>query len=279
MCKYDGRTTVGIAGLGLIGGSLAKAFKRSGISVSGYDLDSRVLDAAALDGTLDCTGRENVLASDYVFIALYPDDIIDFVKNNLQSFRQGAVVVDCCGVKQYICDRLYPLADKNEFTFIGGHPMAGSEKSGFSASDEALFQDASFLLTPPAGTVVPEKLKRLLRAAGFSKIMIDTPAGHDRMIAYTSQLPHVLACAYVKNPAYKMHQGYSAGSLRDVSRVAHINPDLWSKLFIGNSSALCRELDRLIEDLKQLRGAIGSRDETALRELLKTARDIKDGVD
>ncbi|MEG6571196.1 prephenate dehydrogenase [[Clostridium] cellulosi] len=274
---------IGVAGLGLIGGSLAKAFKRAGFCVAGFDIDKQTIDCARQEGAVDCadTQPDVLFDCDYIFVALYPDAIIDFVKKNAPNFKKGAVVVDCCGIKGHICESLYNSDLEGSFTFIGGHPMAGTEYRGYSASFAELFKGASFILTPrPAESEeVIEKLSALIKTAGFERVVVTTPKHHDRMIAFTSQLPHILACAYVMSPSCPEHSGFSAGSYRDVSRVAHITPELWSQLFIDNKEELCCEIDIMINNMKKLRDAAYAGDKNTLFELLSEARRIKDSVD
>ena len=277
-------TRIGIAGLGLIGGSLGMAFKRiPGVHVAGYDRDTETAAAAPAGGAADeaSVSPRAVLDSDFLFVALYPADIIRFVTENAAHIRRGAVVIDCCGIKGMIMDALLPVARANGFTFIGGHPMAGTERSGFTAARPDLFDRASFLLTPPDGLPEPvlERVRGLMTAAGFARTVVTTPVHHDQMIAFTSQLPHILACAYVSSPRCPEHPGYSAGSYRDVSRVAHINPPLWADLFIGNRGALCAEIDELIRNMTALRDAVNDGDAPRVAGLLQRARRIKDRVD
>jgi prephenate dehydrogenase len=274
---------IGVAGLGLIGGSLAKAFKNAGFYVAGFDTDRDTVGAATSVGAVDTGGCEpSVLFDcDYIFVALYPTGIISFVMANAPYFKKGSVVVDCCGIKGNVCDALYGAAPYPNFTFIGGHPMAGTENNGFSASFGGLFQGASFILTPRAdeNVNITKNLSELILKAGFGRVVITTPKQHDRMIAFTSQLPHVLACAYVMSPSCPRHDGYSAGSFRDISRVAHINPALWTELFIDNRDELCAEIDTMIENMQSIRDAAKSCDRQTLAGLLQKAREIKDKVD
>jgi len=274
---------IGIAGLGLIGGSLAMSFKKAGFYVSGYDIDATTVKAAKECGAVDEAANDPraVLDADCLFVALYPEDTIEFVIQNAQRIKKGAIVIDCCGVKTYVTSRLLPVASQNGFLLLGGHPMAGTERVGFAAAHEGLFLGASFILTPSGGLpdAICDKVKTLLKSAGFERIVVTTPAHHDRMIAFTSQLPHLLACAYVRSPCCPQHKGYSAGSYRDVSRVAHINPELWAELFADNSAALCEEIDELMKNLSELRAAVAAGDRAALTSLLHEAHAIKDGVD
>ena len=275
---------IGVAGLGLIGGSLAMAFKHKvGAFVAGFDNNPQTISSAIKTGAVS-TASLNVdvlFDADYIFVALYPEDIIAFIKTHAASFKKGSVVIDCCGVKAYIFDAVSDTAYTNGFYFIGGHPMAGTEKNGFSAANEELFIGASFILTPP--TTIPENiinsLSELLILIGFKQIVLTSPEHHDRMIAFTSQLPHILSCAYVSSPCCAGHKGFSAGSYRDVSRVANINPPLWAELFIDNKKALCEEIDILIYNLLELREASATGDFIKLTALLTKARTIKDGAD
>jgi prephenate dehydrogenase len=271
---------IGIAGLGLIGGSLALAFKRAGLTVYGYDIDKDTIKMALKTNAVDYGSEQaSVLFDcDCIFVALYPDDIVEFVERNAADFKKGEVVIDCCGIKTHVCDKLFEAADGAEFSFIGGHPMAGTEHNGFAASSVSLFDGASFILTPREGEspALLKTISDLLYAAGFGDVVVTTPRHHDRMIAYTSQLPHVIACSYVMSPSCPQHSGYSAGSFKDVARVAHINPLLWPELFAGNSEALCEEIDTLIANMLLIREAAANGDRDRLTAILKKSREIKD---
>lgn len=272
---------IGIAGLGLIGGSLAKAFRRAGYSVAGFDRSGEAVRAALASGAADeaSTVPDVLRDADITFVALYPKGTVEFICRAAPLFR-GRIVLDCCGIKGAVCEAIGPAARENGFTFIGGHPMAGTEESGFKAASADLFQGASFLMTPEPGTPpkAVEAVIAAVRAAGFARVIQTTPGEHDRMIAFTSQLPHVLACAYIQSPAFPDCAGFSAGSFRDVSRVAHINAPLWAELFIENKTALCEEIDRMIENMKALRNAADEADTGRLRALLQSARERKDSV-
>lgn len=270
-----------IVGLGLIGGSLAKAFRKySECTVAGIDREESVLRAALESGAIDkIGGEEDIRTADVLYLCLYPQADIDFVKQYLHLIGPDCLVTDTCGIKSEICAQLPKLAEENGFLFVGGHPMAGKEQNGFAASDADLFLGASYLIVPcGAPQQAVDLLKAIAVELGFGGTVLTTPEHHDGMIAFTSQLPHVLACAYVKSPSCPGHNGFSAGSFRDVSRVAHINEALWPELFIDNRQALCLELDILLDNLKELRAAIGREDRDGLTLLLKQARAIKDGV-
>lgn len=268
-----------IVGLGLIGGSLAKAFRKyTDCSIAGIDHDQSIAEAALACGAVDKIGTEDdIRQADLIFLCLYPRACLEWTQEHLVSLRPDCIVTDTCGVKSWLCPRMKKLSLEGGFQFVGGHPMAGRERSGFSASDGDLFQGASYLLIPcgaPQSAV--ETLKSLAPALGFARTVETTPEEHDRMIAFTSQLPHVLACAYVMSPQCPNHGGFSAGSYRDVSRVANINETMWTELFLENRDALTAELDTLTDHISEIRNAVAAGDAETLRELLRRGRLVKE---
>ena len=269
---------VGIAGLGLIGGSLAKAYEKSGAAVYGYDGNRVVQDYAKLQGTL--TGdldRETIGDCDLLLVALYPQVSIDYLKEMAPYISKDTLVMDCCGVKREVCRVGFALAEKHGFTFVGGHPMAGKERSGFDASEASLFYNASYILVPgEAPQSATDTLVSLAKSMGFGTIKYCTQQKHDRMIAYTSQIPHVLACAYVMSPRCDEHSGFSAGSYRDVSRVARINAELWADLFLANREELADETEELVRNIERIRTAVAKNDRAELVALLSSAREKKE---
>ena len=270
-----------IAGLGLIGGSLAKAFRKyTDFSVAGIDRDPAVLRAALDCGAIRKAGDERDIAkADILFLCLYPQACLDFVREHLSSIRPGSLVTDTCGIKSYLCPRLRRAAAEHGFRFVGGHPMAGKEKRGFGESDADLFLGASYLVVPcGAAPEDVELLKSVVAPLGIARTVMTTPEEHDRMIAFTSQLPHVLACGYVMSPQCPDHEGFSAGSYRDVSRVANINEAMWSELFLENRAFLVKELDTLLLHIGEIRDAIDAGDRPALQALLQKGRLIKEGL-
>lgn len=279
----------GVAGLGLIGGSLALALLRAGLPTAGFDTDADTVRAAQAAGIAADTSPDALFEADLVFVALFPDATVDFVTQNAVRFKKGALVVDCCGIKGRVVRALGPVAAAHGFRFIGGHPMAGKERGGFAHADAALFAGASFLLVPPEGAKlkraeperadVPDALCALLERLGFARVVVTTAARHDRMIAFTSQLPHALAAAYVMSPCCPGHAGYSAGSYRDVSRVAHLNPQLWASLFLENQDAFVAEADELLAHLRAIRDAAAADDRQTLERLLTQASQRKDDAD
>lgn len=274
---------IGIAGLGLIGGSLAKALSsRTAYDVYGWNRTERTVKEAVDSGALSGPLTDVVLGEcDAVFIALYPDSAISWLQKNASKICNDAIVMDTCGVKQPVCPQCFDIAGEHGFTFIGSHPMAGIEHSGFSHSTASMFDSASMILVPPAG-VEQSKLDRAKQIAndiGFGRIVVTTAEEHDMMIAYTSQLAHVVSSAYVLSPCSMRHEGFSAGSYRDMTRVACLNEDMWTELFMENAAPLCKELQGLIDRLTKYRDAIEGRDEELVRSMLRDGRLRKEKAD
>ncbi len=270
-----------IIGLGLIGASLAKTLKKNtNHKVLGWNRTESVTKRALSDGVIDEAGRlENLIAqSDITFINLYPDAIVPFIREHKMLFKKDSIVTDSCGIKAKICSE---LKDENfDFYFIGAHPMAGREVSGYDNSLANLFDNASFICTPYDNTprVKTDALVGLAKEMGFARTVVTTPEHHDEMIAFTSQIAHVLACSYVLSPLAPQHSGYSAGSYRDVSRVARINADMWTELFIDNKDALVKEIDDLVSNLMKFKYNIINEDSQQLRELMEKGNRIKEEI-
>ncbi len=266
---------VGIVGLGLIGGSLAKAVKKyTDCEVHGEDQSAPVLAAALADGTIDAAGC--AAGCDIVFICLYPDDTVHYL---LQAdFSPGTIVADTCGVKRFVAERVSHTLHQKGVFYVGSHPMAGREKSGYAAASAVLFCGASFIITEDAYTnrEAAQRLGELARQIGFSSVTWTTPEEHDKIIAYTSQLAHVVSNCYVKNRAAARENGFSAGSFQDLTRVARLNSDLWTELFLENADFLTADIDELLVHMKQMRDAIAEGNGTELRKLLQDGSDRKE---
>ena len=264
---------IAIIGLGLIGGSIAKAIKdKTDHTVYGADIQQSVVLRAKLIDAIDDELDDNKLSEcDLVIIALYPEDTVKFISDKAGIIRKGSVVIDCGGVKRCICDPANRLAEENGFTFIGGHPMAGVERSGFESSFGMLFNNASMILAPSPEIDIDtlHRVKEFFLSIGFGSITIVTPEKHDRVIAYTSQLAHVLSSSYIKSPTATEHHGMSAGSFKDMTRVATLNPKMWSELFIENKDNLVGEIDTLISHLQEYRDAINDGDSGKISALLE----------
>lgn len=274
---------IGVVGLGLIGGSLAKAIKyNTENTVLGYDIDLNVLLKAKLLGAVDGElTEEKIPECDMIITGLYPQSTKDFISANAAKFKKGAIVVDTCGVKGYVCEDMWKTAKENGFVFIGAHPMAGLHYSGFEHSQVTLFNNASMVLVPSKDVNINdlEKVKKLFLSIGFTDIQLTTPEKHDKLIAFTSQLAHVVSNAYVKSPTAKEHKGFSAGSYKDLTRVAKLNETMWTELFLENDEYLIKEIDGIIENLQQYSAALKARDEKTLRQLLKDGRECKERID
>lgn len=268
---------IGIVGLGLIGGSLAKAIKKNTPHrVFGLDIDVESLKKAFLTGAVD--GELKDLGSlDMLIVALYPAATVRYVTENADKIDKKCIVMDVSGVKGAVCGPLFPLAREKGFTFIGGHPMAGVEFSGFDHAREALFKNASMVLVPDKNVTIDKlvAVKELFTALGFARMQVSTAEEHDKMIALTSQLAHVLSSAYVKSPSAVSHKGFSAGSFRDMTRVAKLNEDMWCELFFDNRENLLGEIDGLIARLSESRAALYERDGDEMKRLLKEGREKK----
>ncbi|MDR0915998.1 MAG: prephenate dehydrogenase/arogenate dehydrogenase family protein [Oscillospiraceae bacterium] len=279
--------TIAIIGLGLIGGSLAKAVKlHTPHRVHGIDHDADTLAATLGSGAVDDAGTsahaERLLAdADIVIVALSPDATVEWVERYVGAIRENAVVTDVCGVKRHIIQHLAPLCSAHDLRYVPGHPMAGRERGGFANSDAELFKNCSYIFTPDEHTDSDalETLRTLVTDLGAARVTITTAEHHDRMIAFTSQLPHVLAGAYVKSDTSAGHVGYSAGSYRDVSRVAAVDETLWSRLLQLNRDNLTTEIDTLITHLTQYRNALTTDDANTIASVIRDGRERKLEID
>jgi prephenate dehydrogenase len=274
---------IGIAGIGLIGGSLAKAYKEhAGIRVYGYDIDNSTTAFAQIYGAIDGALDENTIEEcDCIFIALYPKDAIAYLKEIAPKIKPDALVIDCCGIKREICEVGFTLAQKYGFIFAGGHPMAGIHQVGFASSRASLFKGECMVIVPPVfdDMALFNRIKCVIELAGFKKISITSAEAHDKIIAYTSQMAHVVSNAYIKSPTALEHKGFSAGSYKDLTRVAWLNPNMWAELFIENNDNLVCELDLFINEIKAYRDAIADKDYETLRRLLEAGKKCKEEVD
>ena len=274
--------TVGICGLGLIGGSMAKAYKEAGHTVLGYDAHEPTLGYAALAGITDSVlNRETIPTCDLILVALYPEESIAYLKEIAPLVDQRTVIMDLCGTKKTVCACGFALAKQYGFTFVGGHPMAGTHYSGIKYAKATLFKNAPMVLVPPVYDDISflARIRSMLEPAGFGKFSVTTAEAHDEMIAFTSQLAHVVSNAYVKSPSAKGHKGFSAGSYKDMTRVAWLNEQMWTELFLENKDPLLFELDTIIHSLQEYRDAIAGDDADTLRALLRDGRIAKEQID
>lgn len=273
---------IGILGLGLIGGSFARAYALSGHTVYACEKDESMLSfamiAGAVHGKLD---QSSIGSCDLILLAIYPGGSAGWLESNAALISKNTLVIDCCGVKQEICERCFPIAQKYGFTFVGGHPMAGSQFSGFKYSRANLFEGAPMVLVPPVydDMSLLQRVKDALDACKFGSFSVTTAQEHDRMIAFTSQMAHIVSNAYIKSPTAQHHKGFSAGSYKDLTRVAWLNPQMWAELFMDNKENILFELDYYIRSLKAYRDAIAQDDLPHLITLLEEGKKQKEAVD
>ena len=273
--------TVGIVGLGLIGGPLAKAYHEAGHRVLAYDIDSSVTAFAQMANAVDeALSEENIAQCDLLLLAVYPQAAIDYLAQYAALLRKDAVVVDCCGTKRIVCAACFKIAKEHGFLFVGGHPMAGTHFSGFKYSRATLFKGAPMVLVPPVldDMQMIERVCKLLDAPCFGHFSVTTAEKHDEMIAFTSQLAHVVSNAYVKSPTARSHKGFSAGSYKDLTRVAWLNPQMWTELFLDNRDHLITELDGICSELQKYRDALSEGNSETLCALLEEGKRCKEEV-
>ena len=275
-------STVGILGLGLIGGSFAKAYHAAGWTVLAADRDAAILSFAQMSGAVDrMLGAENAAQCDLILACICPEAAIAELTGLAPHIGEKPVVIDCCGTKRVVCEALFPVAEQYGFTYLGGHPMAGSHHSGFKYARENLYHNAPMVLVPPSfdDIALLQRVKELLAPAGFGHISVTTAQAHDEMIAFTSQMPHLISNAYIKSPTAAEHKGFSAGSYKDMTRVAWLNAPMWAELFLENRDCLLRELGWLMESLREYRAALEKNDLPELTRLLEEGKKRKEEVD
>ena len=274
--------TVGIVGLGLIGGSFAKAYHAAGHTVLAFDTDRSTYDFAVLSGTVNGPLTDETLSTcDLILIAVIPSAAVGYLKQHAAHIGPKPVVIDCCGTKRVVCTACFPLAKQFGFTYLGGHPMAGTHNSGFKYAAATMFHNAPMVLVPANHNDIEllSRVKELLAPAGFSRFSVTTAEQHDEMIAFTSQLAHVVSNAYIKSPTAGLHKGFSAGSYKDMTRVAWLAPKMWAELFLENKDFLMAELNTLIDHLRQYQDAMEHDDLPGLIQLLDDGRKRKEEVD
>ena len=271
---------IAVIGLGLIGGSMCKCLKKHTFHhIMGLDANKETVKKALEQNAIDeAITADRLNEASLTIICLYPNAICEFVQNNAGNFKKGSIVIDTCGVKKVIVEKCTPILEEYGVIFVGTHPMAGREFSGFDYSTDDLFDNASFIITPDDNTpqIAIDLLSTLAGSIGFGKTVISTPKKHDQVIAYTSQLAHIVSNAYVKSPSVLEFNGFSAGSFMDLTRVAKLNEDMWTSLFMCNKYALLSELDQIIKSISEYRDAISSDNYEELHELLKDGRILKE---
>ena len=274
--------TVGIVGLGLIGGSFAKAYKEAGWQVLAWNRTASVLDFAKISGVCDgVLNEETAPTCDLILVTIYPEAAIAWVKDMAPHFGKKPIVIDCCGTKRAVCEALFPVAEEYGFSFVGGHPMAGTQYSGFKYARANLYHNAPMVLVPsdPNDVKLLGRAEELLKPAGFGKFSFTTAEKHDEMIAFTSQMAHVVSNAYIKSDTAASHKGFSAGSYKDMTRVAWLNPGMWAELFLENRDNLLKEIDWFMQSMEEYRYALETQDRDELIRLLDEGRRKKAEVD
>ena len=271
---------IAVVGLGLIGGSFCKALKKHTFHhIMGIDLDKEAINKALDYGAIDEEITPDRLnEANLTIICLYPEAIVKFVKKYADKFKKGGIVIDSCGIKEYVVSECTPVLDEQGVIFVGTHPMAGREFSGFDYSQDDLFKGASFIITPTEKTpqIAVDLLQTLAGSIEFGKAVISTPQKHDEVIAYTSQLAHVVSNAYVKSPVMLNYDGFSAGSFQDLTRVAKLNEYMWSELFMCNKEALLKEINCILEHITEYRDALVNNDTETLINILRDGRILKE---
>lgn len=274
--------TAGIVGLGLIGGSFAKAYHAAGEKVLAYNRSRDTLNFAMVSGDVDGElTKDNIGECDIIIVAIFPEAAAEYLEQMAPYIGKKPIVIDACGTKRKVCSLCFPIAEKYGITFIGGHPMAGTQYSGFKHAKANMYRGAPMVLVPPTFDNIEllDKVKSLLAPVGFAKVSVTTAEKHDEMIAFTSQMAHVISNAFIKSPTANVHKGFSSGSYKDMTRVAWLNPNLWSELFIENKDNILHELNFFIDNLMTYREAIENEDADRLVELLTEGKKRKEEVD
>ncbi|MBR7071565.1 MAG: prephenate dehydrogenase [Clostridia bacterium] len=274
--------TVGIVGLGLIGGSFAKAYDAAGHCVLAYDTNASVLSFSQLSG--EVAGEltdERIGECDLILLCVYPRAAVEWVKKKAPLLGKNQLVMDCCGTKRTVCNTCFAIAEQYGFVFVGGHPMAGTHHSGYKYATEDLYRGAPMVIVPPDFDHIDllDRVKRLLQPVGFGQFSVTTAEQHDQMIAFTSQLAHVVSNAYIKSPTALKHQGFSAGSYKDMTRVARLNPEMWAELFLENKEYLVQEINQLLDFLSEYKEALQTDNQEELIRLLAEGSQRKAEVD
>jgi len=270
---------IGIVGLGLMGASFGRTIlKQNKGVVWGIDLDEQVMLKAELLGAINAPlDDKNILDVDLLIFALYTGEFNKIAENYVKKLKKGATVIDFCGNKRSVVTAMRELSVRYpDINFIGGHPMAGREFSGIDHSVTTLFNKASMLFVPVKCDIFCEsELKNFFLSLGFERVVITDENTHDEIISYTSQLCHIVSNAFIKSPTAEKRAGFSAGSFRDLTRVARLNPEMWAELMTDNSDNLVKELDFLIASLNEYRNALSEGKREELKQLLKDGNDRK----
>ena len=270
---------IGIVGLGLIGGSLGRTIvARTSHTVYAYDTDEKSLKTGLLVKAYHEVLTEDKIGElDIIIFALYPKAIENILPIYAPKLKKGAIVMDCCGNKRQVVALMRELKGKyGDLEFIGAHPMAGREFSGVKHSTATLYDRASMIIVPIENSLKTLSLvKEFVLSLGFGSVVVTTAEKHDEIIAYTSQLAHVVSSSYIKSPTAQQYLGFSAGSFRDMTRVARLSPEMWSQLMMENRENLLREIEEMKKNLSDYATALENADMDELKKLLADGTEKK----
>ena len=277
--EWINKSRILIVGLGLMGGSYAKALKRMGYHVSAIDANANSIEYAINNNIIDegaaSADAALISAADTIIFALYPKIIVDWIRENQSNFKSGIIITDVTGIKNNI---VYDIQDilRDDVEFIAAHPMAGREVYGVENSNDKMFRDANYIVVPTDKNTneAIEWCKNLGQILGFRNVSVLSPKEHDKMIAYVSQLTHCIAVALMTCHDNHHLADYTGDSFRDLTRIARINENMWSELFFMNKEPLLNEMDAFIDELSLLRDMIKNEDAKALKDkmILSTER-------
>ncbi len=263
--------TILIVGLGLIGGSYAKALKKQGLKVLAIDINQQSIDFAIENNIIDNGSADDISLvkdADIIIFGLYPTAMIEWINNNQQYFKSGIFITDVSGVKCNVIDVIQNNL-RDDVEFIGSHPMAGKEVSGVQYSDDEIFKVANFIVTPTDRNTTEgiNFAKELGKILSFNRIVELSPTKHDEMIGYVSQLTHAIAVSLMNANDNTHLKEYTGDSFRDLTRIAKINESLWSELFFLNKDILVGEIDTFINELENLKSKLKTNDSDGLEQL------------
>lgn len=259
-----------VVGLGVIGGSYVQALKGLGHDVYGVDIDSLTLQKAKNDGYIIegyTDGHEIIAKSDLTMICLYPSLVLDFISQH--TFKKGSIVSDVVGIKSYFLQKALDIIDP-EVEYVSGHPMAGREKKGYEYASKEVFQNANYIVIEHSQNKKEtiDFMCQFVSQLGFKSVKIMSPYDHDEIISFTSQLPHMIAVALMNSDNQKYDTGkYIGDSFRDLTRIANINADLWSELFLNNKDYLLASMKRFEAQFDILKEALFNEDEDVLKKM------------
>ena len=272
--KIDKSTRFLIVGLGLLGGSYAKALKKQGFLVEAVTRSQSTIDYALEQGIIDGGAAfpdpEIIGRADFVVLAMYPQTLLDWVKAHQRYFKPGALITDVTGVKTCVVEPVQQML-RPDVEFIAAHPMAGRETLGVRNADDSIFRGANYIVTPtekntPQAIEACEELGRVL---GFARVSRLTPQKHDEMIGFVSQLTHAIAVALMTCNDIEGLEKYTGDSFRDLTRIAKINDEMWSELFLANREALLEQMDQFAAQFALMRQQLAAGDREGMRDVMR----------